>query len=174
MKSTSASASSTRRRPSPSLERAPDDLLGREQREVGDLVLDLLDRLARLGLRSPPWRRRCPRSRWAVGLLAHLALELGAGAARALDDLARLATRLGELLLVLVQQRLGLLARALRGLEVLAHDRAALLDQGRERPERVLAQDQERDEEDDERPDHQPREGLDEVRRVVLGGLGRA
>ena len=100
------------------------------------------------------------------GLLAHLALELGAGAARALDDLAGLAARLGELLLVLLEQPLGLLARVLGGLQVLAHDRPALLDQSRERTEGVLAQDQERDEEDDQRPDHQPGEGLDEVARL--------
>ena len=76
-----------------------------------------------------------------------------------------------ELLLVLVEQRLRLLAGVLRGLEVLAHDRAALLDQRGERPKGVLPQDEERDEEDDQCPDHQPREGLDQVARVVgLGG----
>src|SRR3954470_15583361 len=113
---------------------ATNDLLGREQREIGDLILDLVDRLARLGRDR---RLGCRDVALALlgGLLAHLALELHAGAARSLDDLASLAARLGELLLVLLQQPLGLVARVLRGLEVLAHDRAALLDERRERSE---------------------------------------
>ena len=45
-----ASASSTRRRWSSSVERLARDLLGGEHRQVGDLVADLLDRAPRLGL----------------------------------------------------------------------------------------------------------------------------
>src|SRR3954467_14632300 len=71
------------------VERLARDLLGREDRQVGDLVADLLDRAPRLGLDV------------ALGLLEHLRalgaglvdrLRLGclAGLARADQDLLRL------------------------------------------------------------------------------------
>src|SRR5258707_9567086 len=77
------------------VERLARDLLGGEDRQVGDLVADLLDRAARLGLDV------------ALGLLEQLlALGLGllhgrgfgglAGLACAGDDLLRLLTRLRE------------------------------------------------------------------------------
>ena len=92
----------------------------------------------------------------------------------ALDDLARLAARLGELLLVLVEQHLRLVARALGGLEVLAHDRAALLDHLRERTERVSAQDPEAIRKKMTSVQIiRPGNGLDEIAGVVLGGGGR-
>src|ERR1044072_774833 len=86
------------------------DLLGREDREVGDLVADLLDRAPRLGLDL------------ALGGLEHL-LALGlprlegggrggvGGVAGAFKDLLGLLARLREALAVLREQLVGLLAR---------------------------------------------------------------
>ena len=96
------------------VERAADDLLGGEQRQVGDLVLDLLDRLARLGLDRLLAPAAMSRSRCAAASSRIWRSSSAPVRARPLDDLAGLAPRLRELLLVLVEQRLRLVARRAR------------------------------------------------------------
>jgi hypothetical protein len=160
-RSTSASASSIRRRCSA----RPHDLLGRGHGQVGHLLLDRVQRLARLG------------PDLVLGL-AHqpvlLGLELGdrgrpalvAGTAGVLDDLARLPARLGQLLAVLGQRLLRLGAGRLGRVEVGDDRLAAGVDHLLQRAVRVLAQDDEHDHERHQRPDHQPR-GRGDQRRVV-------
>src|SRR5215218_4201698 len=98
------------------VERLARHLLGGPDGEVGDLLADLLDRAAGLGLDV------------AAGLLEHLvALGLGlgehlalvrlTGLARAGDDVVGLVTRGGQPLAVLLEQLGGLAADALRRLD---------------------------------------------------------
>src|SRR5215210_396908 len=97
-------------------ERLAGDLLGREDREVGDLGTDVLDRPARLRLDV----LACLLEQLLAALLAlgdRVGLLLLAGLARASDDVVRLLARRREALAVLLQQLVGLLARPLGGVD---------------------------------------------------------
>jgi len=92
-----------------------------------------------------------------------IALALGVGRAPCLgEDLPRLALRLADQRLVLLEQAPRLGPPALRLLDGLADPRTALVDHVLDRSERELLQHEERDEEADERPDHQSRDDVDE------------
>ena len=100
-------------------------------------------------------------------LLLHPPALLLAGAARALDDVGRLVARGGQLLAVLVEQVLRLVARGLGRLQVVLDGTATRLEQLGDASEREPLEDVEHDQERDERPDHQARSGLDEEDVVV-------
>ena len=131
--------------------------------QVGDLAADLVDRAARLGLDV------------AAGLLHHLLAPLGGlglgvalvdlgRLARAIDDLLGLLAGLGQALAVLGQQLVGLLARALGGVDrVLDRPLAPVQGLGDAR-EGQLGQHVHRDHEQHQRPDHQPDVGGDQER----------
>ena len=136
-------------------------LRGRDERELGDLGADLLERADRLGL---DLLARLLEPALPVGLdllLGALALRLG-DLARLGEDLPRLALGLADQLLVLLEQPAGLGARVLRLLDRGADALAALVDRLLDRAERELPQDEERDREADERPDHQTRDDVDQ------------
>ena len=98
-------------------------------------------------------RPRSPhgRARAAIGDLAGLG-----------EDLARLALRLGDELLVLLEQLPGLGPRVLGLLDGGADALAPLVDRLLDRPEREVPQDEEGDRKADERPDHQTWDDVDQ------------
>ena len=128
------------------VERLARDLLGREDRQVGDLVADLLDRAARLGLDVAPGLLHQLLA-LDPGLLERLALVDLAGLARAGDDLVGLRARLAQPLAVLGEQLVGLGPRALGGVDRLLDRVLALVERLGDARERALAQDEERDQE---------------------------
>jgi hypothetical protein len=155
------------------VERLAGHLLGGEDRQVGDLGADLLDRAARLGLDVAT---RLLEQLLALGPrpLDCLALAHLAGLARAGDDLLGLGARLAQPGAVLLEQRGRIGTRALRRLDRLLDRPLALLERLGDGGPRVLAQDEERHQEGEERPDHQPHIGTDEeVARLLLCGLGQ-
>jgi hypothetical protein len=149
------------------VERPAQHLLGGEQGQVGDLLLDAVERLLRL--RGDRLLRGGDAALPLLGeLLDQLALLLGRGRPGVLEDLRGLPLRGGQLLLVLVEQPLRLLAGVLRGLQVLAHGLATLVEQRRDPTERVLAQDHEHDQERDQRPQAEAELGLDQPGTACL------
>src|SRR6476659_9256268 len=84
------------------VERLAGDLLRRQDREVGDLVADLLDRAPGLGLDVAPGLLEQLLA-LDLRLLERLALVDLAGLARAADDLVGLGPRLAQALAVLVE-----------------------------------------------------------------------
>src|SRR6478672_4376642 len=96
-------------------ERLARDLLRRQDRQAGHLLAQLADRALDRGLRVLARLLENLLAR-VPSLLDALALDGLSRLARAHDDLLRLPARLLEPLTVLVEQRVGLPARALRGL----------------------------------------------------------
>src|SRR6185295_20316044 len=115
------------------------DLLGRQDREVGDLVADLLDRTARLGLDVAPGLLEQLLA-LDLGLLERLALVDLAGLARAGDDLIGLRPRLAQALAVLLEELLGVRARALGRVDRVLDRPLALVQRLGDRGPGVLAQ----------------------------------
>jgi hypothetical protein len=160
-KSSSESASSTRRFwSSPvSVLRVTFSVAGHG--EVGHLAADLLDGAARLGLDV------------ATGLLHHL-LALAPGLREGLgllvlrrpagpgDDVVRLATGVGEPLAVLREELVGLPTRPLGGVDGVLDRALALVERLGDAREGHLAEDVDGDGEDQQRPDHQPSGGRDQ------------
>ena len=129
--------------------------------ELGHLGADLLERADRLGLDLLA-RLLEPALPVGLGLLAGaLALRVG-DLARLGEDLPRLALRLADQLLVLLEQPARLGARVLGLLDRGADALAALVDRLLDRAERELPQHEEGDREADERPDHQTRDDVDQ------------
>src|SRR5215471_13667098 len=131
------------------------------EREVGDLGADLLERPRRLGRDLLP-RLLEPALPFGLRLLAHPLLHRLPRLTRLGEDRFALSARLGDELLVLLEQPLRLVARVVRGLDRLLYRQAPLVEHVLKRPERELPQDEEDDEEEDDRPDHQPRNDLGE------------
>ena len=97
-------------------QRLPGHLLGGQDREVGDLGADLLDRAT--GLRLDVLARLLEQLLAALPALDdQVGLGLLARLARAGDDLVGLLARRGQALAVLGQQLVRLLARALGGVD---------------------------------------------------------
>ena len=83
--------------------------------------------------------------------------------ARVAQDLFRLAPRLSDQRAVLLEQATCFVPRLVGLLEGTADALAPLVDRLLDRAERVLLEDEERDQERDDRPDHQTRDDLDQV-----------
>ena len=130
------SASSIRRRWSSSVEHLAGHLAGRDERQVGDLRADLLERAARLGL---DLAARLLEAALALGLeLVAQALALRVGdAARLGEDLLRVAARLADQRAVLVEQLARLVAGVVGLVDRLADPLAPLVDGLLDGPERV-------------------------------------
>ena len=136
-------------------------LRGRQQRQLGHLGADLLERADRLGLDLLA-RVLEPALPVGLGLLAGaLALRV-ADLAGLGEDRPGLALRLADQLLVLLEQPPGLGACVLGLLDRGADALPALVDRLLDRAERELPQHEEGDREADERPDHQTRNDVDQ------------
>src|SRR5215217_5741759 len=109
------------------VERLAGHLLGRHDREVGDLVADLLDRAPGLGVDVAPGLLH-ELLALQLGLLERLALVDLAGLARAGDDLVGLRPGLAETLAVLLQDLPRLRARALGDVDRLLDRALALVE----------------------------------------------
>src|SRR5215218_1593863 len=130
------------------VERLARDLLGRDDREVGYLLADLVERAAGLGLVHV-----------RVGRLA-----------RAGDDVLRLLTGLLEPGAVLLEQLVGLDLGPRRSVDRLLDRQTAAVECLADQREGELAQDQQRDAERDQRPEHQPNVGrYEEASALLLG-----
>src|SRR5215218_854787 len=151
------------------VERLARDLLGRDDREVGYLLADLVERAAGLGLDVL--------ARRGHQLLAVL-LGRGLGLvhvrvgrlARAGDDVLRLLTGLLEPGAVLLEQLVGLDLGPRRSVDRLLDRQTAAVECLADQREGELAQDQQRDAERDQRPEHQPDVGrYEEASALLLG-----
>src|SRR5581483_6931393 len=124
------------------VERPADDPRRRLERQVGDLVADLLESARRLGgdllarLLEPPLPL-------GLRLLAHPLLHRLARLARLGEDRLRLATRLADQLLVLLEQPLRLVARLVRRRDRPLDVLAPLVEHVLDRAEGELPQDEE-------------------------------
>jgi hypothetical protein len=142
-------------------ERLAGDLLGRDHRQVRDLLADLVERPPCLGLDVPPRG-----SQQLLALLGRVGLGLVgqrvgrlAGAGR---DVLGLLARLAESGAILVEQLVGLALRAFRVLDRLLDRLASALEGLGDAREDELVEDQQRRAEQEQRPDHQPQAGADQ------------
>src|SRR5829696_1540325 len=143
------------------VERLPRHLLGCDEREVGHLGSDLLERARRFrfdllaGVLEPALPI-------LLGLLADAFPHRVRDAAGLAEDVLRLATSTGAELAMLLEQPACLLAGPVGLLERAANPFPPLVDRLLDRSEREPPQDVEGDPEADERPDHEAGDDLDE------------
>jgi hypothetical protein len=142
-------------------ERLARDLLGGRDREVGDLLAQLVERSARLVLDVAPGLGEQLLA-LLHGLGLRLVLDVLARLARAGDDVLGLLARLAQAGAVLLEQLVGLLLGALRRVDRLLDRHAAPVQRLGDPRERELVQEVERDAEREQRPDHQPEARADE------------
>ena len=90
-----------------------------------------------------------------------------------MDDVVRLLARLAQPLAVLLEELVGLLARALGGVDRLRDRVRALLERLLDPREGEPLEDEEADQERDQRPDHQPEPGRDQEAAALLLALPR-
>jgi hypothetical protein len=105
-----------------------------------------------------------------------LLLEALRRLARAGDDLLGLLARLAQALPVFLEQLVGLVPRALGGVDRLVDRLAPAVERLADAREREPLQQEQREAERDQRPDHQPHVRGDEEVAAVAGGdgVGRA
>ena len=138
------------------------DLGGGDERQLGDLAPDLLERALGLGGDLAP---RLLEPALAVDLrllLDALALRLGDVPGLGEDRLG-VGSRLRHQLLVLLEQPAGLFPRLVRLLERQHDPRAPVVDRLLDRLERVALEHEEGHAERDQGPDHQTRDDLDQL-----------
>src|SRR5262249_23073230 len=140
------------------------DLRGRLERQLGDLVADLLESALRLGLDLPPCFLE---PSLAVGLRLVLdALPLRVGdAARLGEDVLRLAASLADQRSVLLEQVARFAASLVGLVERLADPLATLVDRLLDPAEREALQHPQGDREADDGPYHQAEADLDQRMR---------
>src|SRR5947209_7646742 len=119
------------------VERATDDTRRSLEREVGDLVANLLERACGLG-RDLLARLLEPALPLGLGLLFHALLHRIARLAGLGEDLLRLTSGGTDELLVLLEEALRLVACVLGGLDRVGDRRLPLVEHALDRPECVL------------------------------------
>src|SRR5215210_2207629 len=142
-------------------ERLARDLLGGRDGQVRDLLAQLVERAASLVLDVATGLREQLLA-LLDGLRLGLVLEVLTRLARAGDDVLGLLARLAQAGAVLLEQLVGLLLGALRGLDRFLDRHAAPVERLGDPRERELVQEVERDAEREQRPDHQPEARADE------------
>src|ERR671914_620811 len=141
--------------------------LGGDHGEVGDLLADLVERAARLGLDVAP--RRGEQLLALLGRIGlGLVLERVGCLARADDDVLGLLARLPEAGAVLLEQLVGLALGALGVLDRLLDRPAAPVERLGDAREDELVEDQQRGAEQQQRPDHQPYLRADQEAAALL------